>query len=367
MNAFYKFLCLVFISLIGSAPYVLAESHNNHDQANPLKVGFVLCGTGTDCGWNQSHNDGRLYLEKNMNGKVKTIVAENIPENAEAGRIMEKMVSQGCKVIFSTSYGYLDPMLKVAAHYPDVIFMQINRYAEKKLDNLGVFYPYYFEPLYAAGIVAGRMTKSNKLGFIVGHAVPNVLTGVNAFALGAQSVNSKIRVKLVCTNSWNDPVIEVESTKALIEGGNDVIASILNSSLNVCTTVEKSSAFCVGTSYDLNKQAPKTWLTGQAWNYGPMYVRIVEQIVNHSWKPGTQYFLGKDSYAALASFGTVVPNTVRREAEQTFKKIKEGKLSVFMGPIEDNARKIRVQAGQKADIHCLEQMNWVVAGVEKSK
>jgi basic membrane protein A len=367
MNYFTRLLFLMVICLCFGILRVSAGSKNVLRETTPIKVGFVLCGAVTDCGWNQSHNDGRLYLEKHMIGQVKTIVAENVPESAEASRIMEKMVSQGAKVIFSTSYGYLDPMLKVAARHPDVIFMQINRYCEQKMPNLGVYYPYYFEPLYSAGIVAGRMTKSNKLGFIVGHAVPNVLAGVNAFALGAQSVNPKVRVKLVCTNSWNDPVMEVESTKALVESGNDVIASILNSSLNVCAAVEKLPAFCVGTSYDLNKQASKTWLTGQAWNYGPLYVKIVEEVVDHSWKSDAQYFFAKDNYALLANFGAVVPKVVQNEASAALKKIKEGKLALFVGPIKDNTGKVQVQTGQKGDIHCIEQMNWVVSGVEKSK
>ena len=216
------------LSLIGCLILQLSVLSANGSPKQPLKVGFLMGGPVNDYGWNQAHNDGRLYLEKSMNGKVQTIFAENVPENAEAGRIMEKMIAQGAKLIFLTTYGLLDPALQVASRHPDVIFMQINRFSSEKRKNVGVFFPYYYEPMYAAGIVAGRKTKHNKIGFIIGHAVPNVLTSVNAFTLGMHSVNTRAQVHLVCTNSWNDPVTEAEATRALVEGGADVIVSILD-------------------------------------------------------------------------------------------------------------------------------------------
>ncbi len=362
-NRVYK-VYLILLAIVCQLGLPFAGLANQAVATTPLKVGFLMGGPVTDFGWNQAHNDGRIYLEKHMAGTVQTIFAERIPENSEAGRVMEKMIAQGAKVIFATTYGYLDPMLKVAARHPDVTFMQINRYSEEKRPNIGAYYPYYFEPLYSAGIVAGRMTKSNKLGFIVGHAVPNVLAGVNAFTLGARSVNPLVKVNLVCTNSWNDPAMEAEATKALVESGADVIASILDSSLRVCLATDKLNTYCIGTSYDLNKRVPKTWLTGQPWNYGPLYVKIVEQVLNGSWKPVTQYYTAKEGYALLASFGSAVPNTVQKEASAAFKKIKEGKTMVFAGPIKDSTGKLRISGEKTADNHCIEQMNWVVPGVE---
>lgn len=337
---------------------------SNELSRKPLKVGFLMGGPVTDFGWNQAHNNGRLYLEKYMAGKVKTIFAESVPENSEAGRVMERMIAQGAKIIFGTSYGYLDPILAVAARHPDVIFMQINRHSEQKRPNIGVYFPYYFEPLYSNGIVAGRITKTNKLGFIIGHAVPNLLAGVNAFTLGARSVNPGVKINLVCTNSWNDPTTEAEATKALVESGADIIASILDSSLTVCNSAAKLSSYCIGTAYDLNKQVPKAWLTGQSWNYGPLYVKIVDQVINSSWKPDTQYYTAKDGYAQLASFGSMVPQAMREEAALAFKKIATGKTAVFAGPIKDSSGKLRIPAGKVADNQSIGQMNWVVPGVE---
>ena len=362
-NRVYKLylLLLAIICQLGLSPHALG---NSATVSVPLKIGFVLCGPITDYGWNQAHNDGRLFLERTMNGKVQTIFAESVPENSDAGRVMEKMIAQGAKVIFATSYGYLDSALQVAARHPDVKFMQINRYSEQKRANIGVYFPYYFETLYVNGIVAGRMTKSNKLGFLVGHAVPNVLAAVNAFELGAQSVNPQAKVRLVCTNSWNDSVTESESTKALIESRAYVIDSVLDSSLTVCLAAEKLKTYCMATSYDLHRQALGTWLTGQAWNYGPLYEKMVKEIMDGSWKADTQYLTAKDGYEVLGSFGAMVPKAVQQEAALAFKKIKEGKIVIFVGPLKDSKGKLRIPAGKSADNHCIEQMNWVVPGVE---
>ncbi len=353
-------LVLVLLTFLG-ANFASAESQTN---PQPLKVGFVLCGPITDNGWNQSHNDGRLYLEKTMGSKVQTIFAESVPENSEAGRVIEKMIAQGVKIIFTTSYGFFEPALQAAARHPDVVFMQINRYSEQKRANVGVYFPYYFEPMYAAGVVAGKMTKTNKIGFIVGHAVSNVLAVVNSFTLGAQSVNPKVKVHLVCTNSWNDPVTESEATKALAESGVDVVASNLDSSLTVCLAAEKAKIYCIGTHFDLKKQIPKSWLTGASWNYGPLYVRIVQEIIDGSWRSGTNYYASKDGYARLASFGSIVPSKVQKEALNALQKINQEKIIVFSGPIKDSTGKLRIPAGKTADNHCIEQMNWVVPGLE---
>ncbi len=208
------------------------------------------------------------------------------------------------------------------------------------------------------------MTKSNTIGFIVGHAVPNVLAGVNAFTLGVRSVSPNTKIKLVCTNSWNDPATETEATTALSESGADVIACILDSSLTVCISAAKLSKYCIGTAYDLKEKVPRAWLTGQAWNYGPLYVKIVEQVLNGSWKPTPQYYKAKEGYALLASFGSEVPHAVQREAALAFEKIKKGEAEIFAGPIKDSTGKLRIMPGKVADNHCIEQMNWVVSGVE---
>jgi basic membrane lipoprotein Med (substrate-binding protein (PBP1-ABC) superfamily) len=329
-----------------------------------LKVGFIMAGPVSDYGWNQAHNDGRLYLEKTMHGRVQTVFAEKIPENAEAARVMERMIAQGAKIIFLTTYGYLDSALSVAAHHPDIIFMQVNRLSDKKLANLGIYFCYYYEQMYVAGIVAGRMTKSNKIGFVAAHVVPVVLAAANAFTLGARSVNSKVRVQLVCTNSWNDPVTESEATRALADSGADVIVACSDSALTTCLSAEKARVYCIGMTYDLNKQVPKAWLTGQWFNYGPLYASIVQEVINGSWKPGTRYYNIKDGYVQLASFGKAVPLGVQKEALVALQKLKEDKLAIFHGPLKDASGKEWIPAGKIADNNYLQKIDWAVAGLE---
>jgi basic membrane protein A and related proteins len=361
MIIFKLVLCLI-ICLLLQRPVLSA----NETIKQPFKVGFLMGGPINDYGWNQAHNDGRLYLEKYMSGKVQTIFAEKVPENSEAARIMERMISQGIKLIFLTTYGLFDPAVQVAARHPEVIFMQINRLTDLKKSNIGIYFPYYYEPLYAAGIVAGRKTKTNKIGFVIGYAVSNVLDGVNAFALGMQSVNAESRIHLVCSNSWNDPVTEAESTRALVESGADVIVSILDSSLSVCKAADKAGAYCIGSAFDLNKQVPNTWLTGQKWNYGPLYVRITKDVLEGRWKPETNAYWLKDGYAELASFGQSVPQNVRIEALNVVQRIKDGRLIVFRGPIKDAQGRLRVQPGKVIEDKALTSMDWVVPSVECS-
>lgn len=355
--ALLSFLCL---TLFGWA----ARARNVGDV--PMKVGFIMGGPVSDFGWNQAHNEGRLYLEKTMKGKVETFFAEKIPENAEAARIMERMIAQGAKVIFLTTYGYLDPAIGVATRHPDVVFMQINRLSSKPVKNIGSYFPHFYEPMYVAGIVAGRMTKRNRIGFIVGHPVPNVCVTVNAFTLGARSVNPEVRVNVVCTNSWSDPVAEAEATRGLVERGCDIMASHLDSALPVCISADRAGVYSVGEHIDLNAKVPKSWLTGQRWNYGALYVKLVRAIMEGSWKPDAQYYGLKDDCIRLSSFGQSVPSSVKIEATKALKDISEGRLIVFRGPLTDNRGVQRLGAGSVLSNSDLASTDWTVEGVECS-
>ncbi len=359
MNMFRLTFCLII--MLVSQVRVFAV---NETPKLPLKVGFIMAGSVADMGWNQAHNEGRLYLEKMMKGKVQTVYAEKIPESAEASRVMEKMIAQGTKMIFLTTYGYLDPAIAVAARHKAVVFMQINRTSQKSMPNVGSYYLNFHEPMYVAGLVAGRMTKSNNIGFIIGHPVPNVFVTMNAFTIGARSVNPKVSVHAISINSWSDPIAEVEATKGLCERGADVIVSHLDSSLTVCLTADHAEVYSVGEHMDLNKQVPHSWLTGQYWNEGPLYVKLVQSVIDGSWKSGVSCYGLKDDCVKLASFGRTVPPNVRTDAVQVLQQIKNGKLLIFRGPIKDAQGKTRIPAGKVIDDRALASMDWVVPGVE---
>ncbi len=332
----------------------------------PFKVGFIMTGPVADQGWNYAHDQGRKFLENALKDKVQTIVAENVPENSQTERVMEKMIAQGCKLIFATSYGYLEPALKVASRHPDVIIMQCLRPCPHSIKNFGSYLVNLFGPMYVTGVVAGRSTKSDKIGCVAAFPVNSVMVTLNAFVIGVHSVKPKAKVQVVWTNSWFDPPTEAEATKGLIEAGADVIFSEVSSAAAVVQTAEKNGARSAGCCLDCRNLAPKGWLTGQCFNWGPLYVRTAQSVMNHTWTPGDHIYGMKDGYSTLASFGSMVPDSVKKEALATAEKVQDGKVIIFKGPIKDTDGKVRIVAGKIPDENYLLQMDWAIAGVEGS-
>jgi basic membrane protein A and related proteins len=351
---------LVAIAIFCSFP-VAAKDAGKHE---PIQVGFITVAPVSEIGWNYAHNQGRLYLEKALPGEVKTTLVENVPESAELERVMEKMIAQGHKVIFTTSYGYLEPASRVAQRHPDVIVLQCQRKRPPTLNNLATYFANQFEPTYVAGMVAGRMTHTNKIGFVTAHPVPPVLACANALALGARSVNPKATVKVVFINTWEDATLEAEAARGLIEQGADVLAVQLNSPLTVVKTAEKSQVYSIGFNSDLSAIAPKSWLAAQMFDWGPLYVQFIKQIENHTFKAGDYLYSMKDGVAKLSSYGSAVSPTVRAEADKLAEQIRSGKFVIFHGPLSDRDGKLRVSAGKSATPQQIEEMNWVVPGVE---
>jgi basic membrane protein A and related proteins len=358
-------LLVIFLAAIGALATTGQQTLGQGSQ--PLKVGFVYISSVTDLGWSQAHDQGRKYLEKTMNGRaqrVQTTFVENVPENSQVERVVEKMIAQGNKLIFSTSYGYLEPLLRVAARHPDVIFMQCQRHSAAK--NVGTYFASQQDPMYIAGFIAGKMTKKNKLGYIAGHPVPPVLACVNAFALGARKANAKARVQVVWNNSWSDPPNEAEATKGLVESGADVIASQLNTSSTVVQTAEKEHVYSVGMETDLSRMAPNGWLAAQTWNWGPLYAKVAGAVLDHTWKADNAIYSMKDGYVGISSLGKVVPEAVKKEAKAIEQSIESGKVAVFQGAIKDKSGTVRIANGAKVSAKELEEMNWLVDGVDGS-
>lgn len=356
-----------FLLLLIAVMQLLSVNNEAHAGEPPLKVGFVYSGSAGDYGWNNAHDAGRKYLEQSMKGAVITAYAERVPESSECERVMEKMVAQGNKLIFATSYGFLEPMLRVAKRHPDVRFMHCGRLVPKGVANVGSYFSSdYYEILYAAGVVAGKMTKANKLGYVGGYPIPALMWCMNAFTLGARSVNPKVTVHVIWTNSWEDPSLEAEATRGLIERGCDVMCSNLNTSMTVARTAEKAGVYSVATNYDLHSAVPKGWLTGQFWNWGPLYVEIAKSVNNKQWKPQDLRYTLKSGYSALAPMGASVPPPLQKQALLTTEQLKTGKASVFAAPLKDRDGKVRLAPNQSVDQEWLESMNWFVPGVQGS-
>lgn len=365
LRALRSFALAIFL-VWGQATKVSTRAESNNQ---PLKIGFIMVGPVADWGWNYAHDQGRKFLEDKLKGRVQTTVAENVPESAEVERVMEKMIAQGNKLIFATSYGYLEPALRVAARHPDVIVMHCGRPNPHPMKNVGSYaidFVNHFAPMYVAGIVAGCMTKKNEIGYVAAHPVPPLLQGLNSFTLGAHSVNPKVRVHVVWTNSWSDPAIEAEAAQGLIDRGVDVLAGHEDSTVTVVQTAEKHHLYSVGVHCDVHHLAKQGWLTGQHWDWGPFYVSITQSVLDHNWKPGDFHHGLKDGYGKLSSFGPMVPKTVQDRALSAWHDIEQRKLVIFKGPMKDRDGKERLPLGKIADDAYLGQMDWVVPGVEGS-
>ncbi len=324
-------------------------------------VGVLHVGAITDAGYNQAHHDGIAEMQKNL-PNVKVIEAENVPESADAERVMENMIQQGAKMIFPQSFGYLDPALNVAKKHPDVIFMHPAGF--KLAPNLGTYWGNNFEAMYLAGIAAGKVTKTNKMGFITAFPIPNILASVNAFELGAQSVNPKVETTLVINGSWVDPAKEAAATNALADAGADVVTMIVDSPITVVQTAEKRGIYSIGFhSSALQQFAPKGWVTGVAYTWGPLYTRLVQSVMDGKWK--SEHIRGgvETDFLTLASFGPDVPKDVADLVAQKKADITSGKLKIFAGPISDNQGNVKIKEGEAGGIELLDTTDWLVKGV----
>jgi basic membrane lipoprotein Med (substrate-binding protein (PBP1-ABC) superfamily) len=347
-----------------AAPTGAAGTEPKIDDDKRMKVGFVTVGPVSDWGYNYAHNEGRIFLEGAASKDFHTTIVEKVPESGEAERVMEKMIAAGTKVIFPTSYGYLDPALRVAERHPDVVFMHCGGYKTAK--NLGTYFAYIHEPMYVAGTVAGRMTKTNKMGFVAAHPIPQVLRNINAFALGARSVNPNVVVRVVWTNNWNDPATEAEAAKSLIDLGADVLSMHQDSPITVVQTAESRGVYSIGYHADLHQFAPKGWLTGAMWDWGSLYLKIAQQVKDGTWK-SEAYRAGMESGAVkIASFGPAVPLDIQKQTTDLRDKVVRHEFVVFQGPIKDRDGRERLAAGAKPDFDWLEKMDWFVEGVEGS-
>lgn len=326
--------------------------------ASDMKVGFIYVGPIGDGGYTYAHDQGRLYLEKELG--VETIIQESVPEGPEVEKVIASMVDQGAKVIFATSFGYMDYVEKMSKEFPDVKFLHCSGY--KSTENMNNYFGRMEEPRYLSGVVAGMKTKSNKLGYVAAFEIPEVVRGINAFTLGAQSVNPDVTVEVVWTHTWYDPAKEKEAAIALLDKGIDVIAQHQDTA-GPQQAAEERGVWSVGYNTDMSSKAPKAYMTAPVWNWGPYYVDQVKKAMDGTWTSENYWGNMKDGVIELAPLTANAPEGAQAKVDELTAKIKDGSLNVFKGPIMDQDGKERIAEGSAVSDDEQLNMNWFVKGV----
>ncbi|MDY0742941.1 BMP family ABC transporter substrate-binding protein [Paucibacter sp. R3-3] len=330
----------------------------------PLKIAFAYVGPVGDGGWTFAHDNARKALEKEYGDKIQTSFVEKVPEGADAERVFRDMAAQGNKLIFGTTFGYMEPMLKVAADTPDVKFEHATGY--KQADNMRTYDSRTYEGAYLAGIVAGKVSKTGTLGVVGSVPIPEVLRNINSFTLGAQSMNPKIKVKVVWVNEWFDPPKETEAAQSLINGGADVLMQNTDSSA-VLQTAEKNGKYAFGWDSDMTAYGPKAHLASATINWAPYYIHAVKEALDGTWKAGAgahSWWGVKEGAIDLVSISEVVPQEAKDAVEKAKAGLKDGSFAIWKGPIVDQTGKVLVKKDEVADDKFLSGINFYIKGVE---
>jgi simple sugar transport system substrate-binding protein len=331
--------------------------------ADPLKIAFVYLGPISDGGWTYQHEQGRLAVDKALGSQVKTTYVENVPETADAERVIRQLAVDGNKLIFTTSFGYMDPTVKVAKAFPDVKFEHATGY--KGAPNLATYQTRFYEGAYLLGVIAGRMTKTDTLGFVGSFPIPEVIRNINAYTMGARSVNPKIKTKVIWVSTWYDPGKERQAAETLVAQGADMLAQNTDSPA-VVQVAEEKKVHAFGWDTDMLKYGPHAHLTANTENWGVYYIQEAKRMLDGTWKPGETHWGIKEGMVVLSPLNPEVPADVAKLFEDRKKAIVDGTLVPFSGPLKDNAGKERLAAGTSMPLGDLMAINWYVEGVEGS-
>lgn len=352
---------VIIISGCGSSEKAKEATSNETSKAGEkIKVAFIYVGPVGDAGWTYAHDQARQFLVQEI-PNVETKFIESVPEGADSERVLTQLAEEGNKIIFATSFGYMDALIKVAKKYPDVVFLHCSGY--QTAENAGTYFGRMYQARYLSGIVAGKMTKSNTIGYVAAHPIPEVVRMINAFTLGVQSVNPQAKVKVVWTNTWYDPAAEKEAGKSVIEAGADVVA-MHQDTPGPMQAAEEKGVLSIGYNTDMSQFAPKAVMTSPIWNWGPYYVKTVQAVIDGTWKSEQYWGPMSDGIVDMAPFGPMVPEDVKQLVETKKQEIISGKWDVFTGPIKDQGGAEKAAAGQKIADADLLGMNWFVQGVE---
>ena len=339
-----------------------AEPAKAEVKAEPLKIAFAYVGPVGDGGWTFAHDNARKALEKEFGDKIQTTFVENVPESADAERVIRDMVGQGNKLIFGTTFGYMDPMLKVASDNKDVKFEHATGY--KQADNMRTYDSRTYEGAYMAGVIAGKMTKTNTLGVVASIPIPEVIRNINSFTLGAQSSNPKIKTKVVWVNEWFNPPKETEAATSLINGGADVLFQNTDSPAVLKTAQDKGKR-AFGWDSDMTAYGPKAHLASAIINWTPYYIKATREALEGKWTGGGHTWSGvKDGAIDIVSIADDVPADTKAKVEEIKKGLTDGSFAIWKGPLMDNTGKEVLSKDSVADDKFLSGVNFYVKGVD---
>ncbi len=330
-------------------------------KGEPLKIAFAYVGPVGDGGWSYAHDNARKALEKEFGDRIATTFVESVPESADAERVLRDFVGQGNKLIFGTTFGYMESMVKVAADNPDVKFEHATGY--KTAPNLRTYDSRTYEGAYLAGVIAGAMTQSNTLGVVGSVPIPEVIRNINSFTLGAQSVNPKITTKVVWVNEWFSPPKETEAATSLINGGADILFQNTDSPAVLKTAQEKGKR-AFGWDSDMTAYGPKAHLGSAVINWAPYYTKAVKDVLDGTWSTGQSWWGVKEGAIDMVSIAEDVPAETKAKVDEVKKGLKDGSFAIWKGPILDNTGKEVIAKDAVADDKFLGGINFYVKGVE---
>lgn len=352
-----NYLFLVFLAILLTFAFPMTVGA---DEQPVLIVGAIYVGSVNDAGYNQAMKEGLEEMKKNIPG-IKLLEAENVPEGAEAERVIENMIQQGATLIFPTSFGHMEPAANVAERHPEVIFMHAGGWIQT--DNFGNYYGNMPPSFYPMGVAAGKMTKTNKLGFVIGLPIGWSIANVNAFHLGARTVNPDVETTVVVTGGWLDRAKETAAANALIDQGCDVLTMHVDSPGTIIQTAEERGVYSIGfQSLAAQKFAPKGWITGLGFTWGGVMTEAAQQVIDGTWKSQMLRKGIDEGYITVAPFGEAVPEDVRKIILGAVADLAEG-FNIFTGPIKDQEGNIRLSEGETVSAGDLGNFDWYAEGI----
>ena len=328
--------------------------------AKQITVGFIYVGPIGDHGWTYRHDIGRLDVQKHFGDKVKTVYLENVKYGPDAERAIRKMAQEGADIIFATSFGYMEPMLKVAKEFPNVKFEHATGYKQSK--NMASYGLRLYQARHVQGIIAGMMTKTNKICYVAAYPIPEVIREINTYYLGAKKMNPKVDIDVIWVNTWYDPPKEADAASVMIAEGCDMVAQHTDSPAPL-QTAEKNGVLGFGQASDQMRFAPKAQLTATIDNWSPYYIKKVQAVIDGNWKTGDYFGHMNEDVVQMAPWANMPANVIA-EAEKIKKAITDGKYFAFTGPIKDNTGKLQLKAGEIADDGHLNSMMYYVEGID---